>query len=211
MAAMLNGFFPGQIQPNATIAGCVDIFENVWPEPEKTIEMVESQCLNPDSGAYWQRAETIGSGPFQDKRTNLLLPVTQLAEVSNNSLLQNIHNQFYTILLAASVPYGMRYGIKEGFWHEGYSLLKYREQEEYKVHYDGGTMVGRSVSAVLYLNNNYEGGEIEFVNFGVKIKPEPGMLILFPSNYAYAHVAHPVTKGTKYALVTWIRDRPFEK
>jgi predicted 2-oxoglutarate/Fe(II)-dependent dioxygenase YbiX len=33
------------------------------------------------------------------------------------------------------------------------------------------------------------------------------MLILFPSNYAYSHIAHPVTSGTKYAMVTWIRDR----
>jgi len=65
----------------------------------------------------------------------------------------------------------------------------------------------RDYSSICYLNDDYEGGEIEFPNFGVKIKPEPGMLILFPSNFAYAHRAHPVTKGTKYAMVTWIRDR----
>jgi hypothetical protein len=33
------------------------------------------------------------------------------------------------------------------------------------------------------------------------------MLILFPSNYAYSHIAHPITNGTKYAMVTWIKDR----
>jgi len=67
--------------------------------------------------------------------------------------------------------------------------------------------MGRSISALCYLNSDYEGGEIEFVNFGVKIKPESGMMILFPSNYAYMHIAHPVISGIKYALVTWIRDR----
>jgi predicted 2-oxoglutarate/Fe(II)-dependent dioxygenase YbiX len=67
--------------------------------------------------------------------------------------------------------------------------------------------MGRVVSAILYLNDDYEGGHLEFPNFGIKIKPQAGMLILFPSNYAYTHAAHPVTKGTKYALVTWIRDR----
>jgi predicted 2-oxoglutarate/Fe(II)-dependent dioxygenase YbiX len=67
--------------------------------------------------------------------------------------------------------------------------------------------MARCVSALCYLNDDYEGGELEFTNFNVKIKPLPGMLILFPSNYAYRHVAHPIKSGTKYSLVTWIRDR----
>jgi predicted 2-oxoglutarate/Fe(II)-dependent dioxygenase YbiX len=67
--------------------------------------------------------------------------------------------------------------------------------------------MGRTISALLYLNNDYTGGHLEFPNFGIKIKPEPGMLILFPSNFAYRHQSTPVISGTKYCLVTWIRDR----
>jgi predicted 2-oxoglutarate/Fe(II)-dependent dioxygenase YbiX len=59
---------------------------------------------------------------------------------------------------------------------------------------------------VLYLNDDYLGGEIEFPHYDVKIKPEAGTLVLFPSNYAYRHIAHEVTSGIKYALVTWIHD-----
>ena len=207
MALNINGFFPGELVPDATVAGCIDIFENVWPSPSETIKLVEKECSNPDSGAYWTRAETVNNGPYQEARTNKLIPVSMLADVSNNPLLQNIHNQFYTLLLAAANPYATRYGINENFYHEGYNLLKYSNGQEYKSHYDGGTSIGRAISAIVYLNNDFEGGELEFVHFGVKIKPEPGMLILFPSNYAYSHIAHPVTTGKKYALVTWIRDR----
>ena len=207
MALKINGLFPGELTPDTTIAGCVDIFENVWPNPKQTIELVEKDCANPDSGSYWTRAETLGSGPHQSARTNSLLPVSALADVTNNPLLQNIHNQFHMLLLAATNPYAKRYGIEEDFYHEGYDLLKYANGQEYKKHYDGGTKIGRVISAVAYLNDDYIGGEIEFPHFGVKIKPQAGMLILFPSNYAYAHIAHPVTSGTKYALVTWIRDR----
>ena len=89
-------------------------------------------------------------------------------------------------------------------------MLKYPISTEYKQHYDGSTSSGRSISAIVYLNDDYKGGEIEFPNFNVKIKPESGMLILFPSNYAYTHIAHPVTSGTKYAIVTWIHDRPIQ-
>jgi predicted 2-oxoglutarate/Fe(II)-dependent dioxygenase YbiX len=203
----INNFFPGELKPNATVGGCIDIFEKAWPMSKNTIEMIENECSDTNSGAYWTKAETFGHGPFQNIRTNRLLPVSYLAKVSGNSLLQNIHNQFYIMLLAASNPYVSKYGINESLYHEGYNLLKYGVDEEYKGHYDGGTNTGRAISAICYLNDDYEGGEIEFPYFNVKIKPEAGMLILFPSNFAYRHIAHPVTSGTKYAMVTWIHDR----
>jgi hypothetical protein len=203
----INGFFPGELEPNATVAGCIDIFENVWPDSYSTIEQIEQAARDENSGIYWQKARTIGLGTRQDVRTNNLMEITELSMVTNNKLVQNIHNQFNMVLLASTIPYAKRYGIHEGLWHEGYSLLKYGQGQEYKGHYDGGTDIGRAISALVYLNDDYEGGEIEFPFFNVKIKPLPGMLILFPSNYAYTHIAHPVTRGTKYSLVTWIKDR----
>jgi predicted 2-oxoglutarate/Fe(II)-dependent dioxygenase YbiX len=207
MTLYVNGFFPGVLKPDTTVAGCIDIFENVWPDPKSTISAVEDQCRNPDSGAYWQRAETFGGGVYQTIRTNKMLNITGSADIYDNPVLQQIHNQFNMLLLASVQPYANRYGISDGLIHEPYSMLKYGENTEYQNHYDGGTASGRCVSAILYLNNNYSGGDIEFIYFNIKIKPEPGMLILFPSNFAYSHKAHPVTSGVKYALVTWIRDR----
>ena len=208
MALLVNNLFPGHIEPDTVVGGCIDIFENAWPNWDETIQAVEQQVKNTDSGVYWERAETMNLGPFQNHRTNQVMEISHLANVAENKLLQNVHNQMNLLLLAATNSYSQRYGINEGFWHEGYNLLKYSQGQQYQAHYDGGTGVGRVVSAIIYLNSDYEGGHLEFPNFKIKIKPEPGMLILFPSNYAYKHVAHPVTNGTKYALVTWIKDRP---
>lgn len=208
MALLVNNLFPGELTPNAVVGGCIEVFENIWSNWKETINAVEQQCADTDSGVYWERAETMNLGPFQNHRTNQLIGVSHLANVANNKILQNVHNQMNLLLLAATNSYGSRYGINEGFFHEGYNLLKYKNGQEYQSHYDGGTSIGRAISAVIYLNADYEGGHIEFTNFNLKIKPEPGMLILFPSNFAYRHTAHPVTKGTKYALVTWIKDRP---
>jgi len=206
MTIQVNGLFPGKLYPDATVGGCIDIFENAWPNPLETIQVIENENLNPDSGVSWARATTIGRGINQDDRTNYHLGITSCAQESNNSIAQNIHNQMYLLLLASTIPYAQKHGIEE-MYHESYNILRYRGGQEYKAHSDGETSTGRSISAIVYLNNNYEGGEIEFVNFGVKIKPEPGMLILFPSNFAYKHIAHAVTSGEKYAIVTWIRDR----
>lgn len=207
MALQINGFFPGELSPSTTIAGCIDIFEKIWPDPDLTIKMAEDACREADSDICWSKAPTLDQGQNQNARTNKLLPITHLANLTNNPRLQNIHNQFNMLLLAATIPYAQRYMIRENLWHEPYGLLKYQTGEEYGQHYDGGTDLGRAVSALVYLNDDYEGGEIEFPNFGIKIKPQAGMLILFPSNYAYSHIAHPVTGGTKYCLVTWLRDR----
>jgi len=206
MTMQVNGLFPGELYPDATVGGCIDIFENAWPSPLETIDLVEQECSNPNSGMSWLRAETIGQGINQQARTNYNLGITYSARAAGNALAQNIHNQMYLLLLASTIPYAKKHQIPEMI-HEDYQMLRYSTGQEYKAHADGGTDIGRSISAIVYLNDDYEGGEIEFVNFGIKIKPEPGMLILFPSNYPYAHIAHPVTKGTKYAIVTWIKDR----
>jgi predicted 2-oxoglutarate/Fe(II)-dependent dioxygenase YbiX len=200
-------FFPGVLKASTTVGGCIDIFENAWPYPEETIEMAEQECQDVESAMVWERAGTTGAGAKQDKRTNFHCGITSAAE-SGSPVAQNIHNQMYTLLLATTEEYKKKYSIDEYFWHEGYNMLRYKGGQEYKAHYDGYTGLGRSLSAIVYLNNDYEGGEVEFVNFGIKIKPEPGMLLLFPSNYAYSHIAHPVTDGTKYAIVTWLHDRP---
>jgi len=210
MSLCINGFFPGELTADATVGGCIDIYENVWPKPQRTIEMVENECENPDSDIYWQKAETIGSGAFQSARSNKMMGVTYFANLANNPVMQNIHNQFNMLLLATTNVYAKKYNIHEPFYHETYSLLKYSSGQSYSEHYDGATGIGRCISCLVYLNDNYDGGEIEFINFGVKIKPQAGMMIIFPSNFAYRHIAHPVTNGTKYSLVTWIKDRPIE-
>jgi hypothetical protein len=207
MTNYVNGMFPGEIYPDAVVGGCIEIFENVWPDPQQTINLLEKECENPESGLNWRRASTIGDGTNQNYRTNYDMNITRLAKETGNGLAQNIHNQMYFALLSSTVPYSQKHKISE-MYHEDYSILRYRVGQEYKPHADGETGTGRAISAICYLNDDYEGGEIEFPNFNIKIKPESGMLVIFPSNYPYAHIAHPVKEGTKYAIVTWIHDRP---
>jgi hypothetical protein len=139
-------------------------------------------------------------------RTNQELPLTYAAQA--NEEFRVINNKFFDLVCAASSEYRNIFDISEDlYWGEGPLLLKYQTGQEYTAHYDGGTITRRTVSPIVYLNDDYEGGEIEFVNQKVKIKPSSGMLILFPANFAFTHIAHPVTEGTKYAIVTWLHDR----
>lgn len=201
---MSGMFYPGKLLPSETLGGCIDVFKNAWPNPQETIQMIEEECVNTDSNMRWYKSHTLNNS--KNYRTNYDLSITGFAE-EGNEVAQAIHNQMYVLLLAATQQYKEKHGIGRDLWHEHYNVLRYQGGQEYKSHYDGDTDTGRSVSAIVYLNNNFTGGEVEFVNFNVTIKPEPGMFLLFPSNYAYRHIAHPVSEGTKYAIVTWLTDR----
>ena len=80
--------------------------------------------------------------------------------------------------------------------------LRYDVGEHYVEHFDNGSphVANRICSMVTYLNDNYEGGEIEFPLFDASFKPSAGSVVVFPSNYPYLHTVKPVTSGSRYAL-----------
>ena len=95
----------------------------------------------------------------------------------------------------------------ESFWHlqmnykEAFNFVKYLPGEYFKVHGDHGPYYSCTVSAVVYLNDDYTGGEIDFPRHKVKIKPDAGDIVLFPSNFVYEHASCEVFDGTKYSVV----------
>lgn len=84
----------------------------------------------------------------------------------------------------------------------GYELLRYNEGGLYKQHTDAGKKA-RTLSLSFSLNDDYTGGEFAFFDREIKIKTKPGSVILFPSNFMYPHEIMPVTKGTRYSIITW--------
>ena len=64
-------------------------------------------------------------------------------------------------------------------------------------------VVKRTLSAVLYLNNDFEGGETCFA-WGTKYKPAPGTALVFPSAWPFVHSGSPVISGHKYIALSWI-------
>jgi predicted 2-oxoglutarate/Fe(II)-dependent dioxygenase YbiX len=82
------------------------------------------------------------------------------------------------------------------------SILKYSKSGYLPPHQDQGVS-SRVLSTVGYLNDNYDGGEINFPYVGVTIKPESGSVIFFPSNFVYVHEVRPMANGVRYAVPQW--------
>ena len=63
------------------------------------------------------------------------------------------------------------------------------------------------IGSVVYLNDDYTGGELEFPNQNVKIKPEAGSIIVFPSSVPYLHQSNEILSGEKYMCPGfWLHD-----
>lgn len=89
--------------------------------------------------------------------------------------------------------------------HQDFKILRYIKGDHFSSHSDDGGGTFRRVSTVYYINDDYQGGEIEFTRFGVLYKPEAKDFIVFPSSYVYTHRVLPVTDGIRYAIGSWIR------
>ena len=101
-------------------------------------------------------------------------------------------------------PYASR-SIKGG--EDRMSILKYEKSGFLSEHIDHGVS-SRTLSVVLYLNDDYTGGEINFphVADGITIKPEAGSAILFPSNFVFTHSVNEISDGTRYSLPSWYHN-----
>jgi hypothetical protein len=64
----------------------------------------------------------------------------------------------------------------------------------------------RVVSGVLYLNDNYSGGETYFPSQNVHVKPETGKLVLFPSNLDYPHGVQTVREHERFTMPIWFTE-----
>lgn len=88
---------------------------------------------------------------------------------------------------------------------DSFALLRYTEGQFFVEHSDGSDKLGRALSIVIYLNDDYEGGEIYFRNQNLTIKPRAKSMVMFPSTDDFLHEAKPVISGTKYAIVSFWR------
>ena len=61
------------------------------------------------------------------------------------------------------------------------------------------------LSSVIYLNDNYDGGELYFPDHNLEIKPGAGDYITWPGNRWYQHGVKEVKNGVRYTLSTWVR------
>ena len=204
------------------VMGCVEIYEDFLSDEvsKKIIDVIENIDQDENIEIKFEDAG-IGKGHKGGQiRSNKLFPISKYATLPPEhrtvrqmvkhgkdkefSALKDIQTLLATKLQDYVNEYCNKYEVNIHF-DEGYTLLRYQGGQEYKAHCDYAPHNPRHLSALILLNpSEYQGGGTYFTHFDEMIKPEKPALVLFPSNWAYAHQAMPVISGTKYAIVTWL-------
>ena len=184
----------------------INIYKNVLNSEQcKDIISALESSLSGDSGYSWQGAMvTEGHEAILEARNCLDFKIGHQnlgPESDHNKELYRIHKTSFDAFYPAVEDYGQYWGVVMRYY-EVFNFVKYEGTgQHFAVHADHGPAYVTTVSAVGYLNDDYEGGELIFPRFDLKIKPEPGDLVVFPSTFIYEHSSEPIINGDKYSVV----------
>lgn len=198
------------------LAPCIVVFEDAF-KPADFTELLEVECQQQWGYTSWY-VTYVGSPGKQQQRVDyrsslacelgvLGQPIDSIAEKRIIPLAerwQAIHGDLQSCIWSYRNMYDIEVTEDEGF-----ACLKYSKGAEYRGHVDHAPSNNRVFSIVAFVNDNFEGGELNFPLFDVSVKPKAGSAVCFPSNFPYFHYAKPVgatnSNDTKYSLVTWFR------
>lgn len=169
---------------------------------------------NIDNEYRSETSDGVDSDMISDYRTSTSLTVpldsqidTILASSVNKTFLAYIEVLNTSYLLKDNQTWSKYIPLK--FKSEQYQINRYDKNQEYKWHVDQlydyflkTKEYPRFFSIVLYLNDDFDGGETEF-QFA-KYTPQKGACLIFPSNFMYSHCARPVKNGVKYSCASWL-------
>jgi predicted 2-oxoglutarate/Fe(II)-dependent dioxygenase YbiX len=183
--------------------GIRELIDFIKSSPSSDLSVFDPERSNQSNDIKWKVDKEVRNTQY----TNLGYLKPKLTDLFEN-IVHHIINPFYGI---------------EIYQSEYPQLLSYGVGGHYKPHVDGESLwtspngnlmwkksIDRDLSIVLYLNDDFEGGDFIFPDLNIRIRPEPGMMICFPSNHHYRHGVDPVTKGNRYSIVCWATVKGFE-
>jgi hypothetical protein len=93
--------------------------------------------------------------------------------------------------------------------HGGFMLQRYiLNKGRYVYHHDFSVndtnKKHRIITYLWYLNDVEEGGETDFPDINIKVKPETGKLVLFPATWDFPHCGKMPISSNKYIVTGWL-------
>ena len=173
---------------------------------------VIQNCISKELIHYYLSLRTQETSPAltgysDNQKTNLDYRVTNWIPLPSEAI-ENTTNSItslYNSLLVNKYKQTIKYV-------ESPQFLYYNKGGKYDIHNDSEDFVNnklqrvceRDISVLIYLNDDYLGGELEFPDWGITFKPKAGTLIAFSSYIEFSHKVYPVIEGNRYNLVSWI-------
>jgi hypothetical protein len=182
------------------------IYKNAIPNPEELIKEFEETLVKFDYS--WTKAVINDFEYNNDLRscTIFSLFVNESDDSEWAKAKVNLNQKINKFVSEAFLDYCKTYGYKVKS-KEPWEICRYEETQKLVWHTDDGPTHPCDVSFVIYFNDDYEGGDIQFKEHldGYPYKPPAGSIIIFPSKSTHVHRVIPITKGVKYAAISFAK------
>lgn len=151
----------------------------------------------PDAGDYW-KGRTLTPTDIDDEHIRGIFRQTRDRAIA----------KLTAVLTEQLGPQPPLYSdlINYARWPPGYELQPHADSEN--PHGAPHPYPWRDFATVIYLNNDYDGGEIHFPNLGLELKPQPRMLVVFPGTMFFLHGVRRVTRGMRHTIASFITFDP---
>ncbi len=91
-----------------------------------------------------------------------------------------------------------------------FSFQRMQSGVQLKSHTDQHTDPSIQYATVIYINDDYAGGEVFFENKNLELRPKPGSLLIFPGNEEFEHGVRHVKDGPiRYVVPGFIKIKNF--
>ena len=104
-------------------------------------------------------------------------------------------------------------------WGEPLNVLRYSQGQQFRPHHDGrgsGDGPMRIMTALVWLNEQFDGGETEFPTLNIRVRGGVGDMLVFRNFHddgsqddRLIHAGLPVSHGVKWMASRWIRAADF--
>lgn len=87
-----------------------------------------------------------------------------------------------------------------------YLMVPHQDDASYDLEEDkkGPTFVSHGI--VIFITDNFDGGEIVYVNKGISIKPKAGSLLVHPGNLEYSHGVNRFYNGERIIFASFVHE-----
>ena len=211
-------------------------YKNVIPNHKELVSLIDSTDLDElgDSITKWSEWTSCSGQHYVYGAEKRISPTDEekMLPIENNKvsyIFNTINDAFYKVCKDYAESMG---DMDEPNLFPIFMIKKYKAGTFMGAHFDqqeGDTRLRYSL--VMYLNDDYEGGEISFIIkdpkgilegprppedydqakemglLDIALKPEAGSILIFPSSPPYHHTAHLVKSGFKYMVpMHWMHN-----
>jgi hypothetical protein len=142
----------------------------------KEIDILMKECLDPKT-------------KWQDRDSSVKVEVANSNSHDTIKDIKSRVNSFFDNTFYVQIIRHLNKTTKRTTWHK---------------HYDA-EYPGIEYGVIIYLNDDFEGGELFYPNLNYLYKPKSGDIVIHPATEEYTHEVYPVVSGERYTLTTFVR------